>query len=812
MGRLVKDYAVVILILCGLIVTGGCSDGSDSGSGDNSPRSISGQVPAYAYTDQLFEVQFSTTGMSGTVTFAVDNAPDWLAVNVETGIFNGTPTEDDIGTYTSILISAVDENGNEVDFSIQELIVPEPPVIVRFDASRTLLLEGESAELNWFAQNVQYVALEPLDETLEPEGSFTVTPDATTDFALVVTSPEGHVIREFLTITVEPLVDVRIDVASTSGGAPFEVMLTPITKTQNAINRFYWDFEGDGGEVDGGLGVGESGFDYVTSILNNREVEYDATGRSQRYTYSEPGTYTPRLRIWDAEGNQTDTSQIITVTNEAPTVTVTVSRSNGEVPLSVNFSAEVSDNEGVSTLRWDFDGDGNVDQEGPETDVTNLYTQVGDFQPKILVEDVLGAVTEVALPHISIRARPVGSNSISVNASPLSGKAPLSVRFRGTSTVPSGSPVTSWQWDFDGDGNIDQETTSGNFTHIYESPGTFYPSIQLLTEDGQVARDIKEITVQPDVSLGIQQATFDPEAGQSATIDTQLSGTYQAQIDIVDQAGTVVRTVVPRTERASGSYSDSWDGKDDNGNILPPGSYFALLRYRVGANDAVLDLRQTTSGFLLYPGRCSRGIGNCGTLTIPNHRLEPFDNKPWIFEFTSNYIADYSAYMNIYTTNELVMTFFVRRPFGSGEPYDIVWNGEDTDGALLPKASTRYLINLMGETLGDNALFLNHGVKLSSFSASPSILYPNQRSGKLSFSLSRAASVEMWVTDAQVGGEVFRTSLGDFPAGDNQQANWAGKNFNGIFLAPGAYRISLRATDEYGYVSQDIHTMQRIDY
>ncbi len=702
-------------------------------------------------------------------------------------------------------VTAVDESGAEVTYLIEELIVPDPPVIVSFVATRTFLLVGESTELSWTTQNTQSVTLEPDNQPLEPQGQLAVMPEITTEYALVVTSPEGHVIRQPITIVVEPLVSAQIEVRATSGSAPFEVALTPIVRSQNAINRFYWDFEGDGGEVDGGLGAGPNiGFDYVISILNNRLIEYDSTGRSQVFTYETPGTFTPRLRVWDAEGNQTDAQVTITVSNDSPNVSVTISQSNGEVPLSVTFSAVASDNEGITVLRWDFNGDGTIDKEGPDLQVTNIYSQVGDFQPRLFVEDTLAAVTEVALPHISIRARPVGSSSVLVSAVPATGKAPLSVRFSGSSTVPNGSPVSAWQWDVDGDGIIDQETASGSLTHIYNSPGTFYPSIQVVTEDGQVARDIKEITVQPNLLLSIQSATFNPEVGEATTIVTELGGTYQVQLDIVDPQNIVVKTVIPSVVRESGSYSDIWDGKDNDGNILKPGPYFALLRYQNGDKSEVLDLRDTSTGFLLYPGGCSRGLRNCGSLTIPNYPLEPFNASPWVFEFTSNYIADYSAYMNIYTTNELVMTFFVRRPFGSLTPNEIVWNGENTDGALLPRARTSYLINLVGETLGDNALFLSHGVQLSSFTATPSILYPNIGTGILSFSLSRPASIEMWVSNAEVGGEIFRASLGAFPAGDNLEASWEGRDFNGVLLAPGPYRISLRATDNYGYVSQDI--------
>ena len=67
-------------------------------------------------------------------------------------------------------------------------------------------------------------------------------------------------------------------------------------------------------------------------------------------------------------------------------------------------------------------------------------------------------------------------------ASPLSGKAPLTVQFTDTS---SGGP-TSWQWDFNSDGAID--STARNPVYTYTASGTY--SVTLKAIDGTVSDDI----------------------------------------------------------------------------------------------------------------------------------------------------------------------------------------------------------------------------------------------------------------------------------------------------------------------------------
>ncbi len=49
------------------------------------------------------------------------------------------------------------------------------------------------------------------------------------------------------------------------------------------------------------------------------------------------------------------------------------------------------------------------------------------------------------------------------------------------------------------------------------------------------------------------------------------------QLDVLDLRGRVVRTLVSET-RAAGSHLARFDGRSDDGNVLPSGSYLARLR------------------------------------------------------------------------------------------------------------------------------------------------------------------------------------------------------------------------------------------
>ncbi|GAB6162861.1 hypothetical protein JCM12298_20210 [Desulfothermus naphthae] len=71
----------------------------------------------------------------------------------------------------------------------------------------------------------------------------------------------------------------------------------------------------------------------------------------------------------------------------------------------------------------------------------------------------------------------------SFTANPLSGTAPLTVTFTCQPHDPDGS-ITSYKWDFDGDGTPDQETTTGTVTYTYNTAGVYNPTVWVFDDKG----------------------------------------------------------------------------------------------------------------------------------------------------------------------------------------------------------------------------------------------------------------------------------------------------------------------------------------
>jgi PKD repeat protein len=76
-------------------------------------------------------------------------------------------------------------------------------------------------------------------------------------------------------------------------------------------------------------------------------------------------------------------------------------------------------------------------------------------------------------------------------ATPANGHPPMDVQFTDKST----GNITSWEWDFNGDGAIDSLVQNGNYT--YETPGNYTVSLTVRGPKGndtEVKKDYIEIT------------------------------------------------------------------------------------------------------------------------------------------------------------------------------------------------------------------------------------------------------------------------------------------------------------------------------
>ncbi len=132
----------------------------------------------------------------------------------------------------------------------------------------------------------------------------------------------------------------------------------------------------------------------------------------------------------------------------------------------------------------------------------------------------VAAVVVLAFVNTGCPVPPIAS----FTATPTTGLAPLTVTFQDTSQSGS-SPITSWQWDFDGDGRTD--STLRNVPHAYTIPGKYSVSLTVASRGGSNTRtevDLITVMTGPQASFTATPRTGFPPLTVQFT-DTSTPGT-----------------------------------------------------------------------------------------------------------------------------------------------------------------------------------------------------------------------------------------------------------------------------------------------
>ncbi|AAM05162.1 DUF3344 domain-containing protein [Methanosarcina acetivorans] len=215
--------------------------------------------------------------------------------------------------------------------------------------------------------------------------SYTVPNDLGTD-----NHPLMQPFENYNVVGSGPVIPVSSFTASpTSGYASLTVQFTD--ESTGSPTSWAWDFENDG-------------------II-------DSTNQNPSFTYTSAGNYTVNLTVANADGSDSEVKTDYIVVNEPlpepPVADFTATPTSGDAPLMVNFTD--ASNGTVSSYAWDFDNDGNVDNE--EENPSYTYETVGTYTVNLTVANADGSDSEVKTNYITVtQAGQVATNDLSIAA------------------------------------------------------------------------------------------------------------------------------------------------------------------------------------------------------------------------------------------------------------------------------------------------------------------------------------------------------------------------------------------------------------
>lgn len=193
-------------------------------------------------------------------------------------------------------------------------------------------------------------------------------------------------------------------------------------------------------------------------------------------------------------------------------------------PYNVSFNNRSQYADPATTFAWSF-GDGNTSN---EFEPDHTYGGTGDYTVSLTVTNPTSGCSHSYSETISIYSFDDSTPGM-IQASAVEGCAPLEVNFSQTLTnhLSGNYVVSSYDWDFDGDGSIDS-IKGANPTYTYDTPGTYSVSLYLrsndnscdyhVTENGfiQVSGPIVDFSVDPSIVCINSEVQFINESTKGA--------------------------------------------------------------------------------------------------------------------------------------------------------------------------------------------------------------------------------------------------------------------------------------------------------
>lgn len=417
--------------------------------------------------------------------YSLISGPEGLTINRSTGVVRFTPKQE--GVFP-VKISVTDDQNNSIELSYKLTVVStliatlggpqlaNPGQEVSFTASskgagdrKKLLYRFDmNGDGTWDSPATgEFGAADRATHSFEKEGDYKV--------AVEIKNNADKVARATRTIVVNapPTAVAQVTPALGKRGTEFVFSATQSSDKRDSLNKLTvrWDFNGDGkwDEPENGQ---------YTSAKTTTHI-YDATG-----------TFKAVLEVRD--NNQAVATNSVAVTvSDGVAIDAIECKDTVNVNAPVSITAKASDPQfKITKYSWGFAQDTVVDIEGTKSTVTHTYSISGNYTIFCKVTNEKGQFAQSTKTIVVINQGTLidagGPYTAQVNS-------PLTVKGK---AQDSDSKITSYAWDFNGDGSADVKSDStATATYKYTKGGSYIIRFSATTDDGATSSDTAMVTV-----------------------------------------------------------------------------------------------------------------------------------------------------------------------------------------------------------------------------------------------------------------------------------------------------------------------------
>ncbi len=236
---------------------------------------------------------------------------------------------------------------------------------------------------------------------------------------------------------------------------------------------------------------GSGSYTYEWDYENNGTVS--TTGANSQHTYTQAGSFEPRLIVTDtANPDQNTTLSVAVHTYSLTGGDLAVDSYNiasvpDSSPLHLSFDVTASGGTAPYSYGWDFTNNGTIDStlKAPE----HIYGMPGDYVARVVITDDAGLTSSLLIP-LTLN----DSLSATLQATPLEGEAPLEVTYSGI--ISGGSAPWQLSWSFGDGSSLTESTNSTSFStrHSFTAAGVYQSTLTITSDSGGMVQVPVEIT------------------------------------------------------------------------------------------------------------------------------------------------------------------------------------------------------------------------------------------------------------------------------------------------------------------------------
>ncbi len=328
---------------------------------------------------------------------------------------------------------------------------------------------------------------------------------------------------------------------------------------------------------------------------------------------------------------------------QAPTAAITSPVNGASIQGTLNVTANAQDNFGVDKTELYLDGAfaATSSAEPFSFSVDTSQFSAGSHSLVVKAYDEAGNVGSSPAVNISIPQppSPITISNVVASPNPFTSSSQISYNLSGACGVPaaviialSGTTVRSWNFNSQNAGNYiftwDGKDNGGTVL----SEGPYIVAVVCFNSAGQVtAEGWNFININPYISNAtVSPQPFIPSSG-NALFSFNLSGlgnnSYSKVMLYSMATGAEVKEFTPQ-QSSSTPRSESWDGHDSSGNVVPNGQYLFMAVGIPAANTS-----QVHYAFLLF------NIGPASSTAPSNQKLSNGSNIQSYISKATNSIA-----------------------------------------------------------------------------------------------------------------------------------------------------------------------------